>query len=288
MKRPSRAQAFGEGRSGGWSRPLEPLGRHLRKHREARGITLKDIGRITKINLSYLNDLEEERFERLPAPIFAIGFLKQYAVCVGLDPEDVVLRYRLACRTEGGPLRDGSSEKLWGIRKRPFWIVAGFVCGLVLLWVLLRPDTERTGERVRSIRVPRSSSKEMKKEQLRKELHLTTEMPSGETVSSPNAPVRERTQSLGETEENHSGSRRSVSITLQALRNTWVQVIRDSKPPVQQLMKGGERLSFQAEKKIHLKIEDGNGVRIFYDGKVYEDLGKRGEVVHIVFPPSKS
>ena len=28
------------------------------------------------------------------APIFAVGFLKQYAVCVGLDPEDVILRYR--------------------------------------------------------------------------------------------------------------------------------------------------------------------------------------------------
>jgi len=264
------------------------LGRHLRKHREAKGITLEDIGRVTKINLSYLQDLEEERFEKLPAPIFAVGFLKQYAVCVGLDPEDVVLRYRLACRTEGTSLREDSPEKLWGIRKRPFWIVAGFVCGLILLWILLRPDTERRGERVRSIRVPRSSSKEIKKEQLRKELDLTTTPLPVETASSPVTPIGEQTRAQGETEKGRSLPRQPVAITLQALRKTRVQVGLDAKPPVQRLMKGGDRLAFRAEQKIHLKIGNGNGVRVFFNGKVYEDLGKRGEVVHIDFPPPES
>lgn len=265
---------------------MESLGQHLKKRREEKGISLEDISRVTKINLSYLKDMEEERFDQLPAPIFTVGFLKQYAQCIGLDPEDVVLRYRLAVEKDTGFRREDSQEKSWVGRRRSFWVVAGCVCGLVLLWIFLYPGTKNGGERVRSIRLPRSSSTEMKKEELKKELEIQTDIARG---SPPNSLL-----SAGEGEEpvtnvgNGTAGNGPVAITLQALRETWVQVTLDEQTSELRVMKKGDRFPFQAERKIHLKIGNGNGVRIFYNGKAYESLGQKGEVVHIVFPPPES
>ena len=112
---------------------MEALGEHLRKAREEKGITLEQIGRITKINLSYLRILEEEQYHLLPAPIFVIGFLKQYAQCVGLDPEDVVLRYRLATQQQGDASAKRSFDKGWLLRKRSLSISVLTIFGLLLL-----------------------------------------------------------------------------------------------------------------------------------------------------------
>jgi hypothetical protein len=65
----------------------------LRKVREKRGVSLRDISRTTKVSLTYLQFIEEENFQQLPVPAYLRGFLKSYARCVGLDPERVAGEY---------------------------------------------------------------------------------------------------------------------------------------------------------------------------------------------------
>jgi hypothetical protein len=65
----------------------------LRKVREKRGVSLRDISRLTKVSLTYLQFIEEENFQQLPVPAYLRGFLKSYARCVGLDPERVAGEY---------------------------------------------------------------------------------------------------------------------------------------------------------------------------------------------------
>ncbi len=66
------------------------FGGWLRRQREARQIGLREIAERTKISLRYLEAMEEDRFEVLPAPVFAKGFLREYARYVGLSPDEVV------------------------------------------------------------------------------------------------------------------------------------------------------------------------------------------------------
>ena len=68
----------------------ESFGTWLRRQRELREITLREIADTSKIGVRYLQALEEDRFELLPALVFAKGFLRQYARYVGLDPEEAV------------------------------------------------------------------------------------------------------------------------------------------------------------------------------------------------------
>lgn len=68
-------------------------GARLRRWRIARGIELDRIASTTKVSVSYLRSLEEERFDALPATVYVRGFLTAYARVVGLDADRVVPQY---------------------------------------------------------------------------------------------------------------------------------------------------------------------------------------------------
>ena len=76
----------------------------------------------------------------------------------------------------------------------------------------------------------------------------------------------------------------SVEVILQALEETKVQITRDDASPYEEVLQPGDRHACRAGKRVKLQIENGSGLRIFYNGKVYENLGKKGDVVHISFP----
>lgn len=66
------------------------MGRLLRDARLARGLSFSDIEQATRINRLYLEALEGARFEVIPAPVYARGFMRSYARYLGMDPEAAV------------------------------------------------------------------------------------------------------------------------------------------------------------------------------------------------------
>jgi flagellar biosynthesis protein FlhG len=68
-------------------------GARLRRARMDHGIELEEIQRVTKVNPAYLQFIEEERFENLPAAVYVRGFVMGYAGCLGLDPKRVADSY---------------------------------------------------------------------------------------------------------------------------------------------------------------------------------------------------
>jgi cytoskeletal protein RodZ len=68
----------------------EHVGIFLRKQREARGMTLTELSRATKIKEASLVALEEARFDALPARVFVVGWVGTIARAVGADPEQAV------------------------------------------------------------------------------------------------------------------------------------------------------------------------------------------------------
>ena len=63
-------------------------GADLKRIREARGISLRDIALQSKIGMRILEYIEEDRLPYLPAPVYLRGFLQEYARAVGLDPRE--------------------------------------------------------------------------------------------------------------------------------------------------------------------------------------------------------
>jgi len=69
---------------------MMPLGETLQRARLARGVTLEEAERTTRISRRYLEALENENFGLLPAPVYARGFLRTYARYLGLEPTDLL------------------------------------------------------------------------------------------------------------------------------------------------------------------------------------------------------
>jgi hypothetical protein len=63
-------------------------GAAIKNLREARGMSIKDVSERTRIRVSTLTALEDERFEDLPdARIYVRGFIRCIAVELGVDPD---------------------------------------------------------------------------------------------------------------------------------------------------------------------------------------------------------
>ncbi len=68
-------------------------GADLRRVREARGVSLREIAVASKIGVRYLEYIEQDRYPFLPAPVYLRGFLQEYARQVGLDPRRTAEAY---------------------------------------------------------------------------------------------------------------------------------------------------------------------------------------------------
>jgi len=83
----------------GWDPPAlaqlaEPVtGASLKRFREERGISLRQIATSSKIGVRFLEYIEADRHSCLPAPVYLRGFVQEYARVVGLDPRPTAEAY---------------------------------------------------------------------------------------------------------------------------------------------------------------------------------------------------
>ena len=66
------------------------FGARMKRAREARGISLRQISEVTKLSVSALEALERNDISRLPGGIFSRAFVRSYAGEIGIDPEKTV------------------------------------------------------------------------------------------------------------------------------------------------------------------------------------------------------
>jgi cytoskeletal protein RodZ len=84
----------GEPARGPVSEPTPSLPERLLAARERKGVDLYRAERDTKIRARYLAALERGDYRELPGAVYTKGFLRNYALYLGLDPDDVLLQWR--------------------------------------------------------------------------------------------------------------------------------------------------------------------------------------------------
>ena len=245
------------------------FGSWLKKQREIRKLTLREVSDATKIGMRYLEALEEDRFEVLPATIFAKGFLRNYAQYVGLDPDEVVNYFLVADAETRG--EDEAEDEPTSTVNGPADIRVAIVGGAVLLllvvflfyFVSCRSDAEPTGETPDSeasqenvASVPPTSQPTTTLEAQSLALPVAETPP--ETVAEPSAPLR---------------------VTLSFVGDCWVEAVVDGRRRVSELRVQGESVQLEAESSVALKLGAIESVRIEVNEKPYLALeGRRGMV----------
>jgi cytoskeleton protein RodZ len=75
---------------------MASLGQTLKEDREARNISIEEIASATKIVPRYLEALEADHLDIMPGGFFVKGIIRTYARSIGLDPDEVLARYKAA------------------------------------------------------------------------------------------------------------------------------------------------------------------------------------------------
>jgi cytoskeletal protein RodZ len=117
-------------------RPVTDFGERLRRARDSRGVSLRQVANITRITVRALEAVERNDLSRLPGGIFTRSFVRAYAAEVGLDPEGTLREFLAQCPEEGTAIPTSEPSTIDGIG-RESWVerapVRQLVVGILLL-----------------------------------------------------------------------------------------------------------------------------------------------------------
>jgi cytoskeletal protein RodZ len=136
--RPSPGSSASSSQSGSSSfEPVPPLPERLYAARERKGVDLYRAERDTKIRARYLAALERGDYRELPGAVYTKGFLRNYALYLGLEPEEILSQWRRE-RGDAGPpapviaVPRPLNQPRRGLQFSPGVIVAALVTVVVL------------------------------------------------------------------------------------------------------------------------------------------------------------
>jgi cytoskeletal protein RodZ len=104
------------------------FGERLKRERELREVTVKEIASATRIAPKFLEALENEDWNKLPGGVFGRGFVRSIARYLGLSEENLLSDYDLARGETSAPVLQKPEER---IPSPPKWIPALTVAVLI-------------------------------------------------------------------------------------------------------------------------------------------------------------
>ncbi|UCD34969.1 MAG: helix-turn-helix domain-containing protein [Nitrospiraceae bacterium] len=249
---------------------MDRPGNVLREEREKQKRALSDVSKKLKINVQYLNALEEDNYEPIPAEVFTKAYLRSYAEFLGIDGDHIMGLYagcagnneqekagHPAPPAEKPPVR---KKVLFPLSRKSLLLIAFLGMAFVPLALLNMPDGEKSDAPQR--RAPENIQSG----------------PVTEPVERPAAEPGAEALSLPE----------EMNLTIEALELTWVSVIADQGEPREWLLRAGESLEVSAKDQFSLKIGNAGGTRVIFNNRDIGSLGPRGTIVDIVLPFEKS
>jgi cytoskeleton protein RodZ len=108
------------------------VGEMLRNTREALDLKVKQVAGDLRIEVPYLVALEENDFDEFSAPVFAKGYLKQYALRLGLDDKELLMLYYRQVGTQQIPKLRVQTIETGEDKRQARWLITGSVVVLAV------------------------------------------------------------------------------------------------------------------------------------------------------------
>ncbi|HUU37768.1 MAG TPA: RodZ domain-containing protein [Candidatus Desulfaltia sp.] len=234
---------------------MASLGQELRRERELRGISLREIADSTRISLRFLQAIEEDHLDRIPGEFFVRAILRSYARSIGIDEHQVLNKYQeMQTFEEQHPGRENENKtpprQLPPVfsRKRMRFVAAAIgviALGLALLYVFsLSPEKEPPALQ-------------------------ETQLPASLPVMIPESPpaaeaVVEEIQGL--------------RLRIDFIEETWLHVYADGESIWDGIKAMGESLEVTAEREVLLHVGNAGGFGLTINGQKAKPLGSRGAI----------
>ncbi len=225
---------------------MASFGENLRRERELRGVSLREIAEATKISVRFLEALEQDRPGVLPGGIFRRAFVREYARHLGLDAERLVADFVF---THGADAEESASPKAGGHAPNRGTLAA--VAFALLLLPLLAGKAWREWRPSPSPAVATNPAS----------------VPITRVWATP-APA------AVESEAEPAG----LALTLSAKDECWVAVRADGQTVLNRVLRSGETETVQAQGEIVLSVGNAGGIEFRVDDRPGVSLGRAGEV----------
>jgi cytoskeleton protein RodZ len=135
------------------------IGPSLREARIHRGIGLDRVQADTRIRVRYLEAIEDDRWDELPADAYAKGFLRTYASYLELDPQQYLAAFREHRREVEEPIAR-VAERAYEPRRPGAAVFVGLALGLAAVLAVaawqLGSDEEAAPARSEPVSAPRT------------------------------------------------------------------------------------------------------------------------------------
>lgn len=243
------------------------VGARLKRTRESKNVTLRQIANTTRIAVSALDAIERDDIKKLPGGIFARSFVRAYASELRLDVEQTVIEFfaQFPEPADGpaGPAVDQDSDF-------PFQMPSGVVrSGLLAIpafalvgWLVFGGSgTSRQEPPVAAERVPAASP----------------EVPP----PAPTRAVSDVVPAGGALPQAATAAPAASALTLHltARGACWVSITADGQEVVSRLMGVGEEEAVRAVSELRIKVGDASAVGLRLNGSPVRPLGHAGQVV---------
>jgi cytoskeleton protein RodZ len=229
---------------------MASFGDNLRRERELRGVSLREIAEGTKISVRFLQALEEGRLEVLPGGLFPRSFVKQYAQFIGLDPERTVADF-MAVHREVPLERSPAPRHGRRLPVAPGHLFLGAVAVLAV-FLTLRHTGGRNEQLAPATKAPVAAEPAV--------------LPTDRVYPSP----------AGETAVR--STREGLVLTMTAQQDCWVEVRTDGETVINRVLAEGESETFAAQGEIVLSVGNAGGLSLRVNDRPTLPLGRSGEV----------
>lgn len=255
--------------------PNGNFGECLRDERESRGVTLQEISDRTRISVRFLTAIEEEEFGILPGGVFSLGFVRQYAQHVGLDPDAVAECFKTVTRsatpdTFSWEENQDDRGETWVEhivdRAREYQITGpivatmllAFIAGVVM-WMQWDLDSGLAA-------IDQSLFKE--------------ERPSPELPPTPAGAASPTTVDVRPYVAPKPV--KAVNVRLSISETVWIRALADGERVFQRTFHPGESRQVEADEHVSLLVGNAGGVSLSLNGKPIPPLGSSGQVRRVL------
>jgi cytoskeleton protein RodZ len=260
---------------------MTDFGGKLRRARERRGVSLRQISASTKISIGALEALERNDTSKLPGGIFSRAFVRSYAIEVGLDPDETVREFLELFYGEpppaiAVPARVTEEESSFETQQRIASVLLKLIVislplvGVILYFTLRSrpaavvplPPTQRTQE-VAPAAAPATQRPP----------------PSGTSgVAHPAVPPPARPAEPPGAPPPMVEASEPLKLELHPVGPCWVTLTVDGLQVVSRLMQAGERVVHEVREEAVVEVGDAGAFAFTINGRAGRSLGAAGQV----------
>lgn len=239
------------------------VGARLRQRREELGLTLPELESKTRVRLSFLQSLEEDRFDGFPGDAYLFGFLKNYAEALGLPAAELMAKLRSQIGADSGfaeipplvadPFLAQPSRPLLPLRRLAVALVAvlllaglGFFAWRHGPWHSAADEVEPAGPVTENHPPLPAVEESVAPEPVAGSPGVVAAVPADGALPTPPAEAAPAPEVLPT-----AGGVLRVETRERVALEVWI----DDLPPRKYVLAGGSSISWRAEKSLRLRVD---------------------------------